>query len=245
MQTQTDSMSNSKHELLGERIYHNSLSCADDLKDFRAEGEAAFSFPLGRWRLEGTGDPEEGQKANIVVWCPETFPDHIQISWDFKAIQDPGLAILFVAATGQNGEDVLDPRLAARSGPYNQYHHGDINALHVSYFRRKALSERAFTVCNLRKSYGFHLVAQGADPLPSIADMNDAYRIWLIKSGPHVRFGINQLECFRWCDPGDEFGPLLSGGNIGFRQMTPLIAEYANLEVHTLKQPLEQQCQRP
>lgn len=225
-------------DILGDHIYHNPLASVDDLKGFQLEGDGAFSFPMGRWRLEGTRHPDEQQKANIVVWCPETFPDHIHISWDFRPIQDPGLAILFFAARGRNGEDVLDPSLAKREGPYKHYHSSDINALHVSYFRRKHPQERAFTVANLRKSKGFHLVAQGADPIPSIPDITESYRVWLIKSGANVRFGINQLECFRWTDPGDEFGEILSDGKIGFRQMTPLIAEYANLEVRALKQPL-------
>jgi hypothetical protein len=225
-------------DFLADPLYENPLACAEDLAGFHLEGEGAFSFPRNRWRLEGTRDPGDGQASNLVVWCPEPFPDHICISWDYRPIQDPGLSILFFAATGQNGEDVLDPALDKRNGPYQQYHSGDINALHVSYFRRKHASERAFTTCNLRKSHGFHLVAQGADPLPSIPDMQDSYRISLLKSGSHVRFAIEDLECFRWQDHGGETGPVLSDGKIGFRQMTPLIAEYANLTVHSLKAPL-------
>ena len=133
---------------------------------------------------------------------------------------------------------LLSSDLAPRTGPYDQYHSGDINALHVSYFRRKHPRERTFTTCNLRKSHGFHLVAQGADPLPGIADMKASYRISLLKSGPHVRFAIDGLECFRWVDDGQATGAVLAGGKIGFRQMTPLIAEYANLTVHALKAPL-------
>ncbi|WFB36125.1 DUF1961 family protein [Kiritimatiellota bacterium B12222] len=223
---------------IDELIYENPLCSPEDLAGFQMEGEAASSFPRNRWRLEGTRDPGEGQAANLVVWCPEEFPDHIRISWEYRPIQEPGLSILFFAAKGRQGEDVLDPSLAKRTGPYDQYHSGDINALHVSYFRRKHARERSFTTCNLRKSHGFHLVAQGADPLPGISDMKESYRISLLKSGPHVRFAIDGLECFRWQDSGKERGPVLGGGKIGFRQMTPLIAEYANLEVHALKAPL-------
>ncbi len=220
-------------------VYRNPLASDHDLKGFRAEGDAASSFPRGRWRLEGLRDPSEGQDANIVVWCPETFPDHIRMAWDYRPIQEPGLSIFFFAAGGCGGEHVLDAGLATRRGPYRQYTHGDIHALHISYFRRRHPEEREFTTCNLRKSYGFHLVAQGADPLPSVPDATRPYRVWVVKSGPHVRFGIDQLECLRWRDDGQSTGAVLGGGSIGFRQMTPLIAEYANLEVHTLRHPLE------
>ena len=72
--------------------------------------------------------------------------------------------MMFFAAQGRNGENLFDPQLQKRTGEYIQYHHGDINAFHVSYFRRKEPDERAFHTCNLRKSYGFYLVCQGADP---------------------------------------------------------------------------------
>ena len=218
-----------------DRLYENPLRAPADVEGFRLEGQAAVSFPLGRMRLENLLDPELGQEANFVYWCPEVFPDHIAVSWDFIPIRDPGLAILFFAAAGRDGEDLFDPSLASRSGPYGQYHHGDINALHVSYFRRKAPSERAFQTCNLRKSHGFHLVAQGADPLPGIEDVAAPYRITLVKSGPLVVFSIGELELFHWIDPGDEFGPLLAGGRIGFRQMAPLMAEYGNLTVEAVE----------
>ncbi|MGN6359981.1 MAG: DUF1961 family protein, partial [Thermomicrobiales bacterium] len=110
------------------------------------------------------------------------------------------------------------------------YHSGDLNALHVSYFRRRFPDERAFHTCNLRKSHGFHLVCQGADPLPSVVDATPPYHLALVKCGPEVAFAINTLPIFRWRDDG-RFGSPLAGGRLGFRQMAPLIAEYANLQV--------------
>ena len=234
---------------IGELLYSNPLAAPADVAGFRMEGDGTVSFPMGRMRMEGTRDPGEGQKANIVHWCDRGLPDNVAISWDFYPIREPGLCILFFAATGRQGEDVFSPALAERSGPYKQYHSGDINSLHVSYFRRKHPSERAFTTCNLRKSRGFHLVAQGADPLPSVPDADPPYRVELIKAGAHVQFSIGHgggeggergvpLTLFHWIDDGKQYGPVLGGGKIGFRQMTPMIAEYANLQLHavTVKQ---------
>lgn len=214
-------------------IYENSLSSSKDVAAFRMEGEAAVTFPLGRMRLEATRDAEEGQKANFVYWCPETFPSDIAVEWDFWPIREPGLCILFFAAIGANGEDLFDPRLSSRSGPYEQYHHGDIHAFHVSYFRRKWTEERRLQTCNLRKSYGFHLVAQGADPIPSVSDAFGPYRIRVVKLGASVSLSIQDVPIFSWEDDGTTYGPRLQGGKIGFRQMAPLIAEYANLKVYT------------
>jgi hypothetical protein len=224
---------------LGEILYENALAGPDDIDGWRMEGDGAVSFPMGRMRMEGTRDPAEGQKANIVHWCPRDLPDNIRVSWSFWPVREPGLCILFFAARGRNGEDLFDPALAERMGPYDQYHHGDIDALHVSYFRRKHPGERAFTTCNLRKSYGFHLVARGADPIPSVPDAAGPYRVAVVKAGPHVGFSIGQgdhhdLELFHWIDDGRSTGGVLAGGKIGFRQMTPMIAEYADLTVQAI-----------
>jgi hypothetical protein len=214
----------------GETIYQNALARAEDIHGFRLEGQAEISFPNGRMRMENHLDPALGQKANFVFWCPEELPDDIAISWDFWPLREPGLCILFFAARGREGQDLFDPVLPPRTGEYDLYHHGAINALHVSYFRRRHPEERAFHTCNLRKSFGFHLVAQGADPLPDVEDAKSPYHILLIKRAAEVAFYINELPIFRWLDDGLTYGPLL-GGKIGFRQMAPLIAEYANLRV--------------
>ncbi len=162
---------------LGDLLYDNPLASESDVTGFRMEGDAAITFPQSRMRMENCRDPEEGQAANFVYWCPEDFPGDIAITWNFWPVREPGLCILFFSTTGRNGEDLFDTALSPRAGEYNQYHSGDINALHISYFRRKHPRERAFQVCNLRKSYGFHMVCQGADPLPSIDDALPPYHI--------------------------------------------------------------------
>ena len=135
---------------------------------------------------------------------------------------------------GRRGEDLFDPSLKERKGPYSAYNNSDINTYHISYFRRRYPVEREFHTCNLRKSCGHHLVKLGCDPLPSVQDANGPYRIRVVKSGPHIAFFINDMACFYWLDD-EEFGPYLKGGKIGFRQMAPMMAEYANLTVHKIE----------
>lgn len=218
----------------GQLLYHNPLAGAADIGGFRLEGDADVTFPEDRLRLANRRDPAAGQDANFVFWCPEEFPDNIAVSWDFWPLREPGLCILFFAAQGGAGEDLFAPGLARRTGAYRQYHSGDLDALHVSYFRRRYPEERAFHTCNLRKSGGFHLVAQGADPLPSVADARPPYRIALTEAGPRVAFAINELPILAWTDDGETFGRTRAGGKIGFRQMAPLVAEYTNLQVRAL-----------
>ncbi|MEV0147491.1 MULTISPECIES: DUF1961 family protein [unclassified Nonomuraea] len=212
-------------------IYRNRLAGPDDLEGFRMEGAGAVSFPMGRMRLESLRPPADGQAANLVLWCPEDFPADVRIEWDFWPVREPGLAILFFHARGRGGEDLFDPALARREGPYEQYHSGDIDAYHVSYFRRMWTSERKLHTCNLRKSHGFHLVAQGPDPLPAVLDAEGPYAMRLDIRAGEVTFSVNDLVSFSWMDEGLVGGPALVGGKVGFRQMAPLIGEYGNLRV--------------
>lgn len=220
---------------IGKRIYHNSLSCEKDVEGFVMEGQARVYFENGKMRMKNALDESLGQKSNFVYWCPEDFPENIAVTWEFTPIEEPGLAIMFFSAKGVGGEDLFDETLSPRDGQYNLYHSGDINAYHVSYFRRMWEEERSFHTCNLRKSKGFHLVVQGADPIPDAHDAKGPYKIKLVKNRGNIIFYINDLEIFNWIDDGKTYGNILGGGKIGFRQMAPLIGEYSNLEVFELE----------
>ncbi|MCD4851701.1 YesU family protein [Arthrobacter sp. AK01] len=229
-------------------IYSNALRGPSDVAGWVAEGPVHFGTynhgtadggGLGladdgtkALVLSGSLDAEEhGDQAHWTLWCPEELPDHVRITWEFLPLEEPGLAMAFFAARGHGGEDLFSASLAPRTGFYPQYHSGDIDALHISYFRHKHPSERAFRTCNLRKSAGFELVAQGADPLPPVGDADDFYRIEVIKDGPRVAFAINDLRLFEWTDPAAE---PLGGGYFGIRQMAPLKAAYRNLSISNL-----------
>jgi len=219
--------------------YRNPLATAADLQGWVAEGPLGVEHVDGGARLFSTADEAalaaegRGDHAHVTVWCPEIFGPDVEIAWDFRPLQDTGLAMLFFAASGTGGRDLFDATLAPRTGYYPQYHSGDVRTLHVSYYRRRWPAERRFHTCNLRKSPGFHLVAQGADPLPAPADADSHYRVRVTKRGPEIAFAIDDLELFRWTDDGAT-GPPLGPGRIGFRQMAPLSAHYRNLEVTPL-----------
>lgn len=213
-------------------LYGNPLAGPADVADWIAEGPLNLARHEGALELSGQLDDEQfGDHSHWTFWCPVEFPDCIRISWEFLPLAEPGLAMVFFSAAGHGGRNLFSPQLAPRTGYYPQYHSGDIDALHVSYFRHKHAEERAFRTCNLRKSAGFELVAQAADPLPPTEDALDFYRMELVKDGPRVEFSINGLPVLDWTDPGEK---VLGRGYFGFRQMAPLRAAYRNLAVEKL-----------
>ena len=215
-------------------LYEASLTSAGDLADWTLEGPMAASFPTGRLRLESAGDPSDGQAANFVAWLPVQVAGDIRISWRFRPLREPGLAMVFWGARSRDGGSLHDPSLPERTGQYEQYHSGAIDAYHLSYYRRMWPAERSLHTCNLRKSHGFHLVAHGADPLPAVLDVDRAYHLSLTWKQSTVRFSIDGIECLTWTDDGSVGGPARRGGAIGLRQMAPLIAEYSDLIVEAI-----------
>ncbi len=216
-------------------IYENPLMTEEDVKDFVLEGEAHITFENQRMRLKNKLDFEIfEQKANYVFWCPIEFPNSVKIEFDFFPIQEPGLCMLMFAAKGAKGEDIFQEGLLKRTGEYDCYLHGDINLYHLSYFRRMYDTERAFHICQLRKSNGGHKLEAGGDPIPNIKDCINPYHITLIKKDGHILFYINDLKVIDYVDNGVDFGEALTNGKIGFRQMASTIAEYSNLKVYEI-----------
>lgn len=215
-------------------LYRSALSGPDALADWHLEGPAVATFPACRLRLESGADPSDGQAANFVAWLPIEHPGDVRVSWTFRPLREPGLAMVFWAARGRDGEGIHDPALPVRTGEYEQYHSGAIDAYHLSYYRRMWPTERGLHTCNVRKSHGFHLVAQGADPLPAVLDADRDYRLELTWTGATVTFTVAGITCLTWTDDGTVGGPFRSGGAIGLRQMAPLIAEYADLHVEAI-----------
>jgi hypothetical protein len=217
-----------------ERLYYNPLRTPDDVKDFVLEGEARIDFDTGRMRLRNARPATDGQASNFVYWCPEVFPDNVEFRWNFWPLEEPGLCILFFAAQGRLGSEyssLFDKRLKSRTGIYDQYTQSDVSALQMAYFRRRWPSERAFHLCNLRRAPGFEMLAQGADPLPDVTDAALPYRICLQKRPTGVDFFINDLPIISWRGGGKGWP---AAGNVGFRQMAPLVAAYSDFEVYRL-----------
>lgn len=218
----------------GEIIYENPLASEQDIEGWviesSEEGQPSITFPNRRMRLESD--------THFLLWAPEELPDNIMVEWEFQPRNDNGLAMFWIAARGRDGESIFDPALEQRDGTYSQYMRGDIDALHLSYFRRnqrpgRDFDEINFQTTNLRKSHGFHLVAQTGDPIPSARDAVRPYRMRVVKHGPYFRFSIDDVVLIDWYDAGEagDTGPVLEGGRIGFRQMANLIADYRNLTV--------------
>ena len=139
-----------------------------------------------------------------------------------------GFVSFFFAATGVNGEDIFDPKLKERNGVFSQYTKSDLNTYHISYYANAAHNpNRPYS--HLRKNKGFYKVLEGEQGIPPAS--TGIHRISLVKENAHIQLFVDERKVIDWVDDGKTYGPVLSGGKIGFRQMKWTHFRYRNFNV--------------
>ncbi|MGC9319531.1 MAG: DUF1961 family protein, partial [Armatimonadota bacterium] len=193
------------------------------------EGPGILTQEDGRLRMQ---EPEPGTEGanHIVLWNNTPTPSDFIAQWDFTPNDVAGLCIVFFSAKGLGGESIFDPALAERDGTFTQYHSGDINCYHISYFRNTC-SRSPNTA--LRKNKGFWRCSAGYDYIP--LETGATSTITLVKRGAHIQFAINDRVSIDWVDDGVSRGPVWGGGHIGLRQMMTTDAWYDNFRVWAIK----------
>jgi hypothetical protein len=140
------------------------------------------------------------------------------------------LNIVFINARGINGENIFDPALAPRTGVFKQYHSGDLNSYHISYWA----GDRGHA--NLRKNKGFALVASGNDLIRD-APEGSFQTIRVYKKGGLIRMMVDDVVSLAYDDDGTSNGPVhVHSGWIGLRQMGHTVkCQYGHVKVFPLK----------
>jgi hypothetical protein len=171
---------------------------------------------------------------HTVFWCPQDFPESFIAEWEFEPLSQYGLAIVFFAARGENGEDLFEPSLPKRDGKFVHYTHGSITSYHISYFANVENYQMGRIDSNLRKNNKFYRVGGGPVAIPPGTQGWQQMR--LIKDGSRIQLFANGKICVDWTDDDpDRYGPPHGSGKIGFRQMTQTVGAYRNFRVWTIE----------
>ena len=170
-----------------------------------------------------------GEEMHHVYWCPETFPTSFVAQWEMQNQHlEAGLCIVFFAATGLAGEDVMDPSLPNRDGTFSQYNNEALQNYHISYYAHNPkLPGRP--VARLRKNPGKNIVNEGPPGIEFTSDR--IHKITLIKEGVHIRLFVDERPIIDWSDTGEINGAPLGAGKIGLRQMQWTQFHYRNFKV--------------
>ena len=208
----------------GKPVYSSPLAGKEDTTGWRMEGAGQVEFSNGWMKMFS---PNE--KGHHVFWCRQEFPENFIAEWEVQNLHTKaGLCIVFFAATGLNGEDIFAAALPKRDGTFRQYTNGAINNYHISYYANSK-DHPGRETAHLRKNKGFHLVQEKEPGIP--LHSNDVHKIQLVKFEGRILLYIDSRKVIDWLDNGRQFGNILKGGRIGFRQMKWTQFAYRNFNV--------------
>ena len=212
----------------GELIYQNPLDREEAIQNWVMEGPGMLEFREGGMHMFA---PEEAW--HHVFWCPEDFPSGFIAEWEMQNQEpDAGLAIVFFAAQGINGEDIFDPSLPRRDGTFRYYIKEQLKSYHISYYANNPKNaDRGDS--HLRKNNLFALVQTGPEGIPT--DSKAIHQIRLIKDEAHILMYVDERKIIDWTDDGQTHGPVYGKGKIGFRQMQWSHFRYRNFKVWSIE----------
>ena len=208
-------------------VYHSAMDSEASVEGWIMEGPGQVEFKDG-W-LEMRSPNEE---MHHVYWCPETLPPNFMAQWEMQNLHlEAGLCIVFFAATGLEGQDVMDSSVPRRDGTFSQYNNGFLQNYHISYYAHNPKLP-ARTVARLRKNPGKHIVSEGPPGIHFESDR--VHKIKLIKNDAHIRLFVDDRLIIDWTDNGEINGSPLGSGRISLRQMQWTHFRYRNFQVWSL-----------
>ena len=205
-------------------FYENKFSNSSDINDWLLEGEAEVLIK-DSWLEMYSPD----QKAHHVFWCPKELPSNFMAEWELQNLNpDAGLCIVFFAAKGVDGKDVMHPSLKKRTGVFRQYTQSDLNNYHISYYANNPKKpNRPFA--HIRKNKGFVTVQYGEQGIP--ASSTFVHKVNLVKKENQITMTIDGREIINWKDDENKYGLVLQEGKFAFRQMQWSHFRYRNFKV--------------
>jgi len=208
----------------GELLYSTSMGTASSIEGWKMEGPGEIVFKDGWMEMYSPGE-----KMHHVFWCPEAFPSSFIAQWTMQNLKtEAGLCIVFFAANGLQGQDVMDPSLPPRDGTFSLYNNDQLTNYHISYYANTPkLPDRP--VARLRKNPGKNIVYEGP---PGIAAKSEAiHQVTLIKDEAHIQLYVDDRKIIDWVDDGAVNGSSLGAGKIALRQMQWTHFRYRDFKV--------------
>ncbi len=207
---------------LGKVVYANNFDGHSPLAGMVMEG-AGRAVVTDGWMVMDSPD----MAGHLVHWIDTPMPANFMMRFDFKVQSEDGLCILFICASGKDGESIFDPALPKRAGNFVEYTEGGINNYLLQYYTQNP-THLDDTNSELRKNAGFELI----EKVPAVIKRGSTkkYRITVIKDGGRILMLANDKVIV---DGTDRTSPLGSGF-IGLRQMKWTKAAYDNIVVREL-----------
>ncbi len=220
-------------------VYETSFDSQQVLEEWLLEGGKQAQIESGKLVLQSRAAPvasDLGRNPNhLVYWLKKEMPADFLLEFSLCPLdRAEGLNIVFFNTRGLAGQSIFDPTLEPRTGIFKQYHSGDLNCYHISYWA----GERG--TANIRKNRGFNLVASGND-LITTGPPGEFQTVRIYKRGRKIRLMVDDVVAAAFDDDGQTYGPVHThSGWIGLRQMGhTLRCVYERLAVYPLVDDLQ------
>src|SRR5690606_5091634 len=107
------------------------------LQDWKLEGGQRMYIEDGHLVLESDRETTRstGKANHLVCWLTKEMPADFLLEFTVcPEKRDRGLNIVFFNARGRGGKSIFDSALSPRDGTFAQYHSGDLDNYHISYW---------------------------------------------------------------------------------------------------------------
>ena len=166
----------------------------------------------GRYLADGTID--YSQRSHLVVWNKHIFPADYMLDFVVNhGGSDNGLTLLFMSATGLDGESVFDAAQPLRKAMYPRYHSGRLKNYTVSYWSRNAQPLFEAVSNRVRRNPGMNILCSGHSRTDASSDKD--YHIRILKVGGTITVEVDGIVVCEGTDPQ----PPLKEGRVGLRTM--------------------------
>ncbi len=166
----------------------------------------------GRYLADGTID--FSQRSHMVVWNKHVFPADYMLDFVVNhGGSDNGLTLLFMSATGLDGESVFDAAQPLRKAMYPRYHSGRLKNYTVSYWSRNAQPLFEAVSNRVRRNPGMNILCSGHSRTDASSDKD--YHIRILKVGSTITVEVDGIVVCEGTDPQTP----LQEGRVGLRTM--------------------------
>ena len=170
------------------------------------------------------------ENSNMVVWHKTAYPADILMEFTVNHhASRNGLTLVFLSATGMQGENVFDLSLPVREAVFRRYNRG-LSNYSVSYWSRNqdaaSLGKGERYSNRIRRNPGANLIATDKSQTDTCSDCD--YRIRILKIGGTITVEINGIVVNQAIDDSLPY----KGGHIGLRSMKGISkVSYDNFKV--------------
>ncbi len=166
----------------------------------------------GRYLADGTID--FSQRSHMVVWNKHVFPADYMLDFVVNhGGSDNGLTLLFMSATGLDGESVFDAAQPLRKAMYPRYHSGRLKNYTVSYWSRNVQPLFEAVSNRVRRNPGMNILCSGHSRTDASSDKD--YHIRILKVGSTITVEVDGIVVCEGTDPQTP----LQEGRVGLRTM--------------------------